>query len=159
MSSWQGNISVMCHFLAMDGLESELASIVSSLDMLRQIALKSPDHAQRLTQELQRLCERYQSPPRKGPRFGATEHGSEERREAAGKYKSTRAWRELQKILGPTIRIPDARRVADVLSKNSLIPLSPEVRNHCDRLMGWFEANWEALAPGLVSLTSMRKIS
>jgi hypothetical protein len=142
----------------MDGRESELASIVSSLETLRQIALKSPDHAQRLTHELQRLCDRYQSPARKGARFGSAEHGSEERREAAGKYKSTRAWRELQKILGPTIRIPDARRVADVLSKNSLIPLSPEVRNHCDRLMNWFEANWEALAPGLVSLTSVRNV-
>jgi hypothetical protein len=133
----------------MAGRELELASIVSSLEMLQQIALNSPDHAQRMTQELQRLCDGYQSPPQNGASFGLASTAA---RSGPRSPASPRHARMARAAEDPRSDDPDPRHVPGrgYLSKNSLITLSPEVRNSCDRLMGWFEENGEALAPGLV---------
>jgi len=130
----------------------EFASIMSSLETLRQIALMSPDQGQHLTQELEKICNRY----RQNSSGTATliRSDSPERKETRVKYKNTRPWKEFERILGPGARLSEVRRIADTLSRNSLIPLSSDVRNHRDQLMFWFDMNWDVLSP-LVSALSV----
>jgi hypothetical protein len=129
--------------------DSYLSSIQSSLDSLRTIAVNSPDKASDISRELQLLYDRYNSYVEGKTPLSAPPPSFEPDRRESVKYKNTRGWRELSALLGPTMKITEARKAADALSRARMVHLSPEVRNHADKLMGWFEANWEALAPAM----------
>jgi hypothetical protein len=149
-----------CQSFTQMGESDALQSIATSLDALRRIAGVSPDTAQRITRDLQRLYDCYstQLSQGRGPRarvgrFPHAPFDPTERREPC-KYKNTRAWRELVQIMGQNLRITGARKAADLLSRNMGVLLSAEVRNHADLLMGWFDLNWAVLSVGLASLAT-----
>jgi hypothetical protein len=74
-------------------------------------------------------------------------------------YKKKRAWHKLINIMDPNLRITDARKAADTLSCSRNVALSADVRHDADQLIGWFEQNWETLAPGLPSCAGLRNRS
>jgi hypothetical protein len=135
-----------------------LLSIRASLDSLRKIAMTSPDMSRRITRDLETLFQRYtsqlqqlSSPPHESNTSALSPSGNFDDRKDFTKYKNTRVWRELSSRMGKQLRIPDVRKVADSLSRARNVELTPEVRNHADSLIGWFEQHWEAIAPGLPS--------
>jgi ERCC4-related helicase len=133
--------------------ELALPTVQASLESIRKIALTSPEKVNDIQRDLESLYQRYLAQAQAHTSASLSPlHSSNslefERRESI-KYKNTRAWRELSVMMGASLRITEVRKAADTLSRSRLVPLSPEVRNHADKLMAWFEQNWDALAPGM----------
>jgi hypothetical protein len=122
-----------------------LASIRGALDALRVIAGTSPDTAERIKHDLEFLYRKFTARLHRAEPISSPELFG---RKEVLCYRSTRAWRELVKLMGPNFRITEARKAADALSRSTGVSLSATVRNHANQLMGWFEMNWDVLSRG-----------
>jgi hypothetical protein len=133
---------------------TQLENIQHFLDLLEDMAANSPGTAPYICQEIVRICDRHRnsrdSPPQHfpPPAFNGDTPIPDDAVDTA-KYRNTRAYKELQSFFGGNMPVREVRRLADGIGKKLGITLTHDVRNHINKLMSWFDANWDRIGPSL----------